>query len=264
MGTIALNNFGAISEYYNGLPTTPALNQETPIPKAIAQVVDVLEADAGGPGEKAIFLVTADDDADFCNNVAPVCGIDATIGALQTAAAAGVQTFVFALDNAGIEHPEWLDYWAQAGAGQQPNWDKGLNVTEFTGELNNVCQGVPGWFALRASRGKSSLQPVGDYSQAGGTAHATLGADAAAVAGAMSAKVDSMKSCLFDLSGDLSIVPGSDDEGDVRLGDVQVPAAQWRMNDTKQLELLGAACAAYEGGGAQLAVSFPCDAVTSE
>lgn len=260
MGTIALDNYAAIAAHYNSLPTTPAAYQETPIPQAIAQVVDVLHADTGSRGERVIFLVTADDDADFCNNTAFECGIDGTVGALQIAAAAGVRTYVFALDNAGIQHPEWLHYWAQAGVGQQPNWSQALST--YSG-VSAMCQGVVPWYQARAARGKSD-GPIGDYSQAGGTAQAFIGAGSAAVASSMNAKLSDLASCRFDLSGDQSIAPGGEDEGHVTLGGVQVPANQWRVNDPKQIELLGAACATYKSGTTALSVSFPCEALVSE
>ncbi len=247
MGTIGLNNFEAIKSHYINLPVTPSPNQETPTAKAVQQVVDVLKADNAVPGPRAILLVTADDDNDFCNNPGPECGSDALIRVMQDAAADGIKTFVFALDNTGIGNKDWLDFWAQAGQGEKPNWALAQSITQYNGMLYDGCKPWPDWMQYWTASGHAEFYPAGDYSPEGGTAKAFLNASTAAVAEEIGKKVETLKSCKLDLSGGEAeggtvegVKPGA--TGHIKVGGEEIAADQWRMNNETELELLGAAC----------------------
>jgi hypothetical protein len=265
MGTIGLNNYDAIAAYYNGLPTTSLANQETPTAKAVQQVVDVLKADDTVPGSRSIFLVTADDDNDFCNNPNPECGSDALIRVMQDAAAAGIKTFIFALDNQGIGNKDWLDFWAQAGQGQKPNWALAQSITQYNGMLYDGCKPWPDWMQYWTASAHAEFYPAGDYSPQGGTAKAFLNASTAAVAQEIGKQVETLKSCLFDLSSGESaggivegVKPGA--SGHIKVGGEEIPADQWRMNSETELELLGAACDKWKDPNVtELFAGFDCD-----
>ncbi len=260
LGTIALNNYDAIAAKYNGLPTSPQPNQETPTIKALGQVIDILKADTGAPGPRAILLVTADDDNDFCDNANRDCGNDALIATLQMAAADGIKTFIFGLDNSGIQDKVWFDYWAQAGQGELPNWPKAQNITQYNGDIYDACNGVTPWKEIWTAQGRSGFNPAGSYSTEGGTAKAFLNADTNAVATEIGSKVESLKSCIFDLGDNVEVKEGA--MGDIFVDEVEIPDDQWKMNSPTVLELLGQACDDWKKPEVtKFFAGFACDAL---
>jgi hypothetical protein len=241
MGSIGLNNYDAIAGYYGNLGQPVQQPQETPTAQAIDQTVELLGNDAGAAGPKAILLVTADDDNDFCDNPAVECGNDAVISAVQVAHDAGVKTFVFGLDNGGIDHPEWFDYWAQAGQGEQPNWADALNITQYNGKVYDACNSLTPWKTRWTALGRGGFNPIGLYSTAGGTAKAFLSADTTAVANEIRSKVQGLKNCIFDLSAsNVEVKEGA--EGTIYVNNEIIPDDQWKMNSPTVLELTGDAC----------------------
>lgn len=261
-GTIALNNFAAIETFYKGLSATkPGGKLDTPTSVAVQQAAAILTAD-DGPGAKAILLVTADDDPDFCDDVGPDCGNDAAIGAMQSAYAQGIQTFVFAIDNPDIQHADWLDFWAQGGAGESPNWITGLTKDTYSGAVYNACQGNAGWKSAWTAAGRTGFDPIGAYAAAEGSAKAFLSDDPNEIAEAIKGKAQGLKSCKQDLSSPDFAGVKDGAAGDIYLNDEKepIPSGEWRMNSATELELLGASCIKWlEPGVVDLFAGFACD-----
>lgn len=260
---IAENNYAAIAELYNSLGQT-TLKGETPTIAAVQEVKDILLADPS-PGDRFILLVT-DGEPDFCDDPHLPCGTDALIASLQIAAAEGVRTLVFAIDNSDIVRPEWFDYYAQAGMGQEPNWADGLDVGEYTGKLQSECSGdrYAGWRAVRTANGNTGeFDPAGRYSEEGGTATAFFSSDTGALAAQIRSAIEDLKSCTFDLGdSDIEVKAGSEDTGKIFVDDELVPADQWRMIDSTTLELLGAACEKWQKPEVtKFFAGFPCESI---
>jgi hypothetical protein len=280
--TIDTNNYQLIADAYNALAAPPvsmdpSVKQETPTPYAIEQAMDVLLADES-PGDRYILLVS-DGAPDFCNDTTANCAIDGTVAALQAAFTQGVRTLVFAIDSAQIQAPELFDYFAQAGAGEQPAWTTGLDVVAYSGVVESQCKSsavVADWNALRTANGNAPdptlctplppagdpncFLPAGDYAAAGGTATAILNSDPAALAQQILASVESLKSCVIDLNFEVI----NADEGEIFVGDLvnSIPADQWRMNTETQMELLGAACTTWQSPDVfDFFAGFPCNAI---
>lgn len=260
LGTLSENNYEAIASYYNGL-AAPQYKGETPTADAINEAKEILLADPS-PGDRFILLVT-DGDPDFCDDVNKLCGADALIATLQMAAAEGVRTLVFGIDNPDIT-PEWFDYYAQAGWGEEPNWPDGLEVGEHNGKLNDQCNGQAPWAAIHDEHAKpGEHMPAGHYSPEGGTAKAFLNTDPAALATQIRTAVEGLKSCVFNLAAsNVEVKEGSESEGEIYVNDELIPLDQWRMINPTTLELLGDACATWQRPDVdKFFAGFPCDAI---
>lgn len=264
-GTIDLNHYAAIQSFYTGLSTTPPAGKlDTPTSVAVAEAAEILRADPS-PGAKAILLVTSDDDPDFCDDVGPNCGNDAAIGAMQAAYALGIQTFVFGLDNPGIQYREWFDFWAQAGAGQQPNWTEGLTKNQYSGQIYNACQNnVNGWLPAWTEAGRTAFDPIGLYSAEGGTATAFVSADTSLVAEEIRSKVEGLKSCIIDLPN-VEVKAGYERSADVFVNEVQIPDEEWELTATNPavIAIKGAACETWKDPAVtKFFAGFECEAIT--
>jgi len=282
----AVDNYTAIEAAYGALGD-PALepgglNGETPTAVAIEQGAAVLLAD-DAPGDRYILLVS-DGDPDFCNNPGPTCGADGLVASLQAAAAAGVRTLVFGIDNPDIADPAIFDFYAQAGMGEQPNWAGGLEIGPYTGKFQSECSQYPDWVHFRTLTGndpdpetcntpdgqnqppegnQDCYLPAGDYSTVGGTATAFLSTDTAALAEQISSTVSGLKSCIFDLGDSgVSVKTGEEDTGEIFVQDELIPQDQWRMNSATVLELLGESCTKWQSPEVtKFFAGFPCEAL---
>lgn len=271
---IAQDNYTAIEAAYNGLGH-PGTKSETPTAQAITQATSLLLADES-PGDRFILLVT-DGDPDFCNDPAPQCGADALIASLQHAAAQGVRTLVFGIDNPQIQNPDWFDFYAQAGMGELPLWDEGLDVGEYTGTLQSQCTNQEQWSVYREANGNlpdptmcganqppegnsACYLPAGDYSETGGTASAFLEADPAALAQLILQSVEALKSCRFDFNFEVKDAS----TGEIFVGDLTtpIPRDQWEMVEASVLELKGEACVRWQDPSVvDFFAGFPCEAI---
>lgn len=289
----AFDNYAAIRAAYDALgnPMDDLGDKgETPTAVAIEQARELLLADAAKleaaeepPSEKYILLVS-DGDADFCNDPAAQCAADAVVAALQLAATEGVRTLVFGIESDQLEHPEWFDFFAQAGAGEKPAWTDALTISTYTGKLESECSSMPEWADYREANGNAPdptqcntpegqnqppegnaecYLPAGNYDPAGGSASAFLSTDTAALAAQIKTTVSGLKSCVFDLSGSgVEVVAGQEATGEIFVSDVQISADQWRMNTTQELELLGAACTTWQDPATKkFFAGFPCEAL---
>lgn len=277
----AVNNYAAIEGAYNAL-SAPSQKGETPTAKAIEQAAALLLADTA-PGDRYILLVT-DGDPDFCDDPPAECGADALVASLQLAAAQGVRTLVFGLENAGIRYPERFDYYAQAGMGQQPNWSDGTQAVtagQYSGTLEGACKSTGGgeWARYRTANGNNPpatgcphdymaqppyfcFLPAGKYSTEGGTAQAFLSTDTAALAAQITSTVSGLKSCTFDMTGSLKVEAGMESTGKVFIQDQQIAADLWSMENGTVITLLGAACDQWQSPDAtKFDAGFPCEAL---
>lgn len=283
--TLDTNNYQVIADAYNAIPAPPVSmdpseKQETPTPLAVQSATELLLADES-PGDRYILLVS-DGEPDFCNDTTANCAVDGTVAAIQYARTLGVTTLVFAIDSEAIANPQYFDYFAQAGAGEQPNWPIGLNLQAdgYSGQVDSECKSSPvaaEWSALREANGnapdpavcpptgtgnQNCFLPAGDYSAAGGTTTAILNSDPAALAEQILASVSGLKSCVIELNFDVN--PGSEDKGEIFVEDMEtpIPRDQWRMNDTYIIELLGDACTYWQTPEVTtFFAGFPCEAV---
>lgn len=71
--------------------------------------------------------------------------------------------------------------------------------------------------------------------------------------------INGVRDCVFNLDGE--VVDGYEDKGTVRIDGIEVPmddANGWRLNNPKEVELLGDACALIQEGDHSLDIDFPC------
>ncbi len=71
--------------------------------------------------------------------------------------------------------------------------------------------------------------------------------------------VNGVRDCVFTLDGE--VVDGYEDQGIVRIDGEDVPKDDpdgWRLNNPREVELLGAACALIQEGDHTLFIDFPC------
>jgi hypothetical protein len=282
--TLAANNYDAIATAYNAIPAPPvsmdpSVKQETPTPLAIQSATEILLADQS-PGDRYILLVS-DGEPDFCNDTTANCAVDGTVAAIQYARTQGVTTLVFAIDSAAIANPQFFDYFAQAGVGEQPAWSVGLDVMPYSGVVESQCKSSEvsaEWNALRTANGNAPsatacppsgagdpncFLPAGDYSAAGGTATAILNSNPAALAEQILASVSGLKSCAIDLNFDIV----NANKGEIFVHDLMgnpIPREQWEVTagSTDSITLLGAACDLWQTPDVKdFFAGFPCDAI---
>jgi hypothetical protein len=279
----AVDNYAVIESAYNAL-AAPSEKGETPTAKAIEQGTELLLAD-DSPGDRYILLVT-DGDPDFCDDPPKECGADALVASLQLAAAQGVRTLVFGIDNPDISNPLLFDYYAQAGMGQLPDWELGLQAEtegQYSGDLEGACKNTGGgeWARYRTANGNDPLPapdcphdymdvppyacflPAGNYGAEGGTATAFLSTDIAGLAEQINSTVSGLKSCIFDLGDSgVSVKEGEEDTGEIFVQDELIPQDQWRMNSATVLELLGDSCTKWQSPEVtKFFAGFPCEAL---
>lgn len=74
--------------------------------------------------------------------------------------------------------------------------------------------------------------------------------------------INGVRSCVFEL--DSEILPGQEDQGTVTVNGVEIPYDDpdgWVVNDSAEIELLGAACQAIQDGDVDVQVEFTCQAL---
>lgn len=242
--TFALGSYDAIKTAYDAASIKPGTKLETPTAAVINDKVipDLLAFKE--PGKKYILFVT-DGEPDRCDDGDPVCARDDVVGAVQSAYAKDIGTFVFGLEaNAALG--QHLQDVANAGAGQA--------VKSPGDALANNCLG-------------------GDPSKAKGKYAATGGAtkyftpdptDATALENALSAAVAGAQSCTFDLQGKIEVDLANASYGHVSIDGKEVPYDStngWQMNSATQLELVGDACALLKNATKGISFDFPCDII---
>lgn len=263
----ALSNAAAIAARYGAL--VPPRKGETPTRAALAEVGQLLMADAGAPGERFILFVT-DGQPDYCDDGNPLCPPDSVVGELQSLANANIHTLVF-----GISSPlttisdNVLGAFANAGAGKA--------VASLNADVNAIydqCAGVAGWQADFAATGKPAMRPstIGAYAPVGGDAIVFKPdlTNQAALVNAISAALSGVKSCVFDLGNldggkKISVDPTQLDKAHVLIQGTEVPLDDtngWHLTSGSQLELSGAACDRWrDPQSSTIDFQFPCQII---
>ncbi|MEO8184524.1 MAG: hypothetical protein ABI895_37420 [Deltaproteobacteria bacterium] len=281
----ALNNQPAIASLYNSLDRSPYKN--TPTAAALQRAAETLWTD-GIEGDKYILFVT-DGEPDYCDDGNALCPPDSVVGKLQKLALgldkdgtqrAPVQTLVFGVNSPLTTiSPEVLQAFANAGAGQpvapvRPNANQAYDANA----IYDQCNGVPGWNADFTATGKPAArgQTVGDYidptSQLAVAGTTTVYRpdpnDQAALVEQIRAALAGIKSCSFDLEGEVKVDLTRTDLGDkakILINGNAVPfdvANGWHMLSETTVQLEGQACASWRvPGETSIGFEFPCDVI---
>ena len=266
VGIIDKNNYSAIEGFYTPI-MHPGVATETPTPAALRKAQDLLKTDfATFPGPKFVLLVT-DGNPDYCDSGQVECRADVTVKVLQNLYAdteVPIRTFVVALPDPGIDQ-DWLAAFANAGAGQPVAAPR---ETEF-------CDDIPAATAALFPELDPTVWPQGTYGETMGP-EVPYNVDPAQqdqLVEEISGVIAGVKSCTFDLDGELQIVAGREDEGSVVIESISDPTGTaqtyapdggdgWKVNNGTQIELVGASCEALrdpETTGIEF--GFPCDII---
>lgn len=245
--TFALDSYASIKAAYDAASIKPGAKLETPTAMVInTKVVPDLLA-FKEPGKKYILFVT-DGEPDRCDDGDPVCARDDVVGAVQSAYAQSIGTFVFGLEaNAALG--QHLQDVANAGAGAA--------VKSPGDALVNSCLGGD----LSKAKGK--------YAATGGTTKYFTPdpTDATALENALSAAVAGAQSCTFDLQGKIEVDLAHASFGHVLIDGKEVPynaTNGWQMTSATQLELVGDACALLKNATKGISFDFPCDIIIAK
>jgi hypothetical protein len=265
----ALSNAAAISNVYPAGRVAGATG-ETPIIQVLPLVKDLLNQ-PGNDGDKYVLFVT-DGEPDFCDNGDSKCAMDAVIGGVQALAASGIHTFVFGIGSSIIaDSGAFLQALANAGAKLPPSTP--FPVTTKEQDVCYACKGVQPWLGQWATGtmpdcATPGQQTLGAYGTAPTNAK-VFNPDPAnqdQLTKQIESAVSGIKSCVFDLGGDIFVNLDLLAGAKVYIEGVQVPLASdngWRMNSPTQLEFVGSACTDWKDDPAKknLKFDFPCDII---
>lgn len=259
------DNASAVRAAYDGL-VLPTERLESPTSLAIEQATELL-APLAQTANVTLVLVS-DGNGDFCDDSNPRCGVDAQVTALQMASVRGIHSIVVAATEASFDP---MDILAQAGAGQFPAWDDGLDVGEFLGKLESECALYDEWSELREAHGNaphsecgdapdtSCHLPAGHYSEAGGTATAIPFGEASAIDAELGARIDARQGCSFALPSDLS---EADAIGlSLYIGDALLLESKWRLHE-RFVTLEDATCSDWLAAPEELNAEIPCQSLS--
>ena len=267
----ALNNASAITGLYQPLGKVEGDDGQTPVIMALPLVKALLDQ-PGNDGDKYVLFVT-DGEPDFCDNGDSKCAMDAVVGGVQKLAAEGIHTIVFGIGSSIIQ-TSGAFLQALANAGQSLPTPLGFGATTNPQDLCYACKGVPPWLAQwptgtmsDANCMTTGAQSLGTYGTA--TTNATVyhpdAADQAALTAQIASVVSGIKSCRFDLGGDISVNLDLLAQASVSIEGQKLPLAQdngWRMNSPTQVELVGSACATWnDPKNSHIDFNFPCDII---
>jgi hypothetical protein len=272
-------NYEAVQTKYMSLvaPT----KGESPGMLGLQQAYDTLSKDPT-PGDKYIVFVT-DGEQDYCGDGNALCPTDSVVYWLQKLKALGVTTLVFGLPSSGDQaaYANILQAFANAGAGQAVAPAVGAGQTQL--DIFNQCfyggdANAAGWKLEYAAAEhpvddpattavNESQVPLGVYAAAGGTAkvYKPDPADPLALAEEFRKVLSGVKSCTFDLGGDIKVVQKLLSEAHVYIEGVEVPldltmVSGWYMPTPTQIELVGAACDTWRTPeNNKIVWDFPCN-----
>ena len=235
--TTAFSNFDAIKAAYDAV-VAPSYKGETPTSSALQQAAAGLSSLPEGT-PRFVVLVT-DGEPDFCDDSNVVCARDAVVAAAQAAHAQGIGTLVFSVGGS-VDRSHLQDV-ANAGSGQ--------GVSDRQMSVFYQCNGGLGAYSGEAGSAPYYEPNVNDQT---------------ALASALSGAVASLRSCTFDLKGQVEINLSLADQGTVEIGGQRIPYGGdngFRMNSSTQLELLGSACAQLRRPEpTTVGINFPCEAI---
>jgi hypothetical protein len=268
----AIDNYGAIAANYNALG--PPSSGRNPTRKALDQAGQLLMADAA-PGDKLILLVT-DSLPDYCAGDSDSCPSDSVVGGLQALYAAKIPTIVFgvgsplgaAADGSAplptLLPDAALQAFANAGAGQPVLAP--LAAGTSVAALYDECLQASDWTADLAAAGKALAagQSIGNYAATGGTAtfYKPDPTDQQALLNQISSALSGVRSCIFDISNQVTINLDLLSWAHVLVQGSEVPLnTGWQMNSSSELQLIGDACAAWRKPGSTITFQFPCQLI---
>ena len=268
----ALNNATAISDVYQPLGKVMGADGETPVIMVLPQLKALLDQ-PGNDGDNYVLFVT-DGEPDFCDNGDAKCAVDAVVAGVQKLAAEGIHTIVFGLKSAiSPISGDTLQAVANAGASLPVATPFGAAIKEQ--DVCYGCKGVKPWVDQWASTGgtldatcmTAGGQSLGKYGTpaTNATVYHPDPADQAALTKQIASVVSGIKSCTFDLGGDISVNLALLDQASVSIEGQTLPLAQdngWRMNSPTQVELVGSACATWnDPKNTHIDFNFPCDII---
>jgi hypothetical protein len=272
----AEKNYDAVQTMYMGLkqPT----KGESPGMLGLQRAYEVLSKDQT-PGDKYVLFVT-DGEQDYCGDGNALCPTDSVVYWLQKLNALKVTTMIFGLPSSGDQasYGGILQAFANAGAGQPvaPAVPTNQTVKDihdqcfYGGDINATA-----WKAEFAAAAKvddaatadtDESQTLGNYATTGGTAKVFKPdpTDQTALAKQFEQVLAGVKSCIFDIGGDIKVVQTLLSEAHVYVQDVEVPLDPagmngWHMPTPTQIELVGAACDNWRmPANTKIAWDFPC------
>jgi hypothetical protein len=263
----AKDNYDALAAKYTSL--TAPLKGESPGMRGMARASEILEADTV-EGDKYVLFVT-DGEQDYCNDGNFACPTDSMVQTLQSLATKGFKTFIFGLPMASDDpaqqqrYPAVLQAFADAGAGVTvaPVLPPGGAAPI---DIFYNCGGVPEWKAEATALGRADMQTLGTYGATSGGA-AVFAPDPTnkeALKEAFAKVLSGVKSCTFDLGGDIKVVQSLLSQAHVYVQGVEVPldltkANGWHMPTPTQIELVGDACTNWRmPKSTKIDWDFPC------
>lgn len=265
----ALNNAAAISAVYQPLTKLVGSKGETPVTQVLPLVADLLAKDPADGGKYILFVT--DGEPDFCDDGDPQCPADALVARVQQLQAGGIRTIVFGLksEQSAISDVA-LQAVANAGAGEPVSAPFAGNAPQ---NVCSTCSARAGWLGEWTARGMApscatpGQQLLGTYGQA--AANATVyhpdPSDQAALTQQIASAISGVKSCVFDLGGEITVNLSLLAEASVAIEGQMVPLSSdngWRMNSGTQLELTGSACATWQRPeSTKIDFDFPCDII---
>jgi len=267
----ALNNATAITDVYQPLGKVTGADGETPVIMVLPLLKALLDQ-PGNDGDKYVLFVT-DGEPDFCDNGDAKCAVDAVVAGVQKLASQGIHTIVFGLKSSiSPISGETLQAVANAGASLPVPTPFGASTKEQ--DVCYACKGVQPWLAQwptgtmpDANCMAAGAQTLGAYGTS--TTNATVyhpdPADQAALTAQIASVISGIKSCTFDLGGDISVDLSLLDQASVSIEGQKLPLSQdngWRMNTPTQAELVGSACATWnDPKNTHIDFNFPCDII---
>ncbi len=271
-------NYDAVQSKYMALAAPT--KGESPGMLGLQRAYETLSADPT-PGDKYILFVT-DGEQDYCGDGNALCPTDSVVYWLQKLKALGVTTMVFGLPSSGdqVAYGNILQAFANAGAGEPVAPAVGASQTQL--DIFNQCfyggdANAAGWQLEYAEAEhpvddpattdvNESQVPLGTYAAVGGTAKVFKPdpTDQDALAEEFRKVLAGVKSCTFDLGGDIKVVQSLLSEAHVFIEGNEVPldltmANGWYMPTPTQIELVGTACDTWRTPQAnKIAWDFPC------
>lgn len=264
------HNYEALAAKYMSLAAP--LKGESPGMRGLQRAAEILAADPT-EGDKYILFVT-DGEQDYCNDGDFACPTDSVVYHLQQIAAKGIKTFVFGLPMSSTDtqqqarYPAVLQAFADAGMGVAVAPVLPPPGNQGPVQIYYNCQGVPEWKAETVAAGTPMNMPLGTYAAASGGAKVfTPGVTEGALRDEIAKVLAGVKSCTFDIAGDIKVDLERLNLAGVYVQGMEVPldetgANGWHMPTATQIELVGSACENWrKPENTKIEWTFPCDII---
>jgi hypothetical protein len=275
----AANNYDAIATKYMSLMRPQ--KGESPGMLGLQRAYELLSKDTTD-GDKYVLFVT-DGEQDYCGDGNHLCPTDSVVYWLQKLKALKITTFMFGLPLVGdgdqLSYAAILQAFANAGAGQ-PTKAVLDQPTQTALDIYNQCfyggdTNANGWKAEFMTAAKvddaattdiDESKTLGNYATTGGTAKVFKPdtKDQTALATEFRNVLAGVKSCLFDIGGDIKVVQDLLSDAHVYIEGAEVPldltkTNGWYMPMDTQIQLVGDACANWRMPSKnKITWDFPC------